>query len=67
MKNKILTLVVIGFMACTVLSFAGMTGEKNNKAAIEKIGISELDFASRKGKLFRRLERFKSGFEQKYP
>ena len=65
MKNKILTLVVIGFMACTVLSFAGMTGEKNNKAAIEKIGISEPDSQAVKESYSDDWQRFKSEFEQK--
>jgi hypothetical protein len=65
MKNKILTLVVIGFMAGTVLICAKSTGGKNNKDAKENIGITKPDSQAVKESYSDDWQRFKSESEQK--
>jgi hypothetical protein len=65
MKNKILILAVIVFMAGTVLICAKDKGEKNNKNAKESIGITEPDSEAVKGSYSDDWQRFKNESEQK--
>jgi Skp family chaperone for outer membrane proteins len=65
MKNKILVLAVIGFMACTVLICAKSTGEKDNKYAKENIGKTVPDSQAVKESYSDDWQRFKSESEQK--
>jgi hypothetical protein len=65
MKNKILILVVIGFMAGTVLICAKNTGGENNKDAKENIGITKPDSQAVKESYSDDWQRFKIESEQK--
>jgi Skp family chaperone for outer membrane proteins len=65
MKNKILTLVVIGFMACTVLICAKNTGVENNKDAKESIGKTIPDSQAVQTSLSDDWQKFKNDSQQK--
>jgi len=65
MKNRIMTLVVIGLMAGTILVCAKVNNEINNNNTRERIGISEPDSQAAKESYSDDWQRFKNESEQK--